>query len=83
MPTDFPLPYLLMLMVIAVLVLYLLRTAQKTAMAELNRVLVQQNDPVRYLEMLGSPRLKLVLRPGTLALLRLDGVLAAGDEAAV
>ena len=82
MPTDFPLPYLLMLMVIAVLVLYLLRTAQKTAMAELNRVLVQQNDPVRYLEMLGSPRLKLVLRPGTLALLRLDGVLAAGDEAA-
>lgn len=82
MPTDFPLPYLLVLMVIAVLVLYLLHMAQSTAITELSHVLVQQNDPVRYLQMLDSPRLKLVLRPGTLALLRLDGVLAAGDEAA-
>lgn len=80
---NFPFLYLFLLIALAFVLLLLLRYAQRSAMRALRAMLLERGDAAAYLQMLESPRLRLVLRKSTLALLRLDGHLAQQDAAAV
>lgn len=73
--------YLLIMVAVAVVILAVLRMGQRAVLRELADVLYRQNNPGKYLNMLESGRLKIVLRRGTIALLRLDGYSYAGDKA--
>jgi len=75
MSGDFPVLYLLALVVMAYIIIRILTSAQKTATEELTRVLVEEKNPEKYLSMLNSKQLSLVFRKGTLALMRLDGLI--------
>ncbi|HWS42107.1 MAG TPA: hypothetical protein VN421_03355 [Pseudoflavonifractor sp.] len=74
--------YLALMIALVLGILLLLRTAQRGALEELARTLAR-GDVDRYLAMLGSRRLSLVLRRSTLVLLRLEGHIRAGDASAV
>lgn len=75
--------YLLILIVVAVGVMILLRFAQSAVLRELSTVLYSEDDPDRFLSMLKSRRLRLVLRNSTLALLTFDGYCYAGNAKGV
>lgn len=79
---GFSLLYLILMVALVVGILLLLRSAQKGALEELGRAL-GRGDVAAYLAMLQSRKLGLVLRKSTLALLRLEGHIRAGDAAAV
>lgn len=74
--------YLALMMVLVLGLFFLLRGAQKGALEELGAALAQ-GDVERYLAMLQSRKLGLVLRKSTLGLLRMEGHIRAGDAAAV
>lgn len=80
---SFAFLYLAILIVLVLGILLLLRGAQKDALALLAQTLYRDKDPERYLAMLGSRKLSLVLRKSTLALLRLEGHIRAGDAEGV
>lgn len=65
---------------IAAGVLLLFGAMQKAVLRELYNVLYKKNNAVLYLSMLDSRQLCLVMRKGTIALLRLDGYLYLGDS---
>jgi len=67
--------YLLILVAVSLGLILGLRLMQKSVLAELSHTLYEENDTDRYMRMLSSRRLVLVLRRSTLALLRLDGAL--------
>ena len=72
--------YLLVLVAVSLGLILGIRALQKSALAELSQTLYIENDPERYARMLNSRFLFLVLRRGTLALLRLDGALFSGSS---
>lgn len=79
---GFSLLYLILMAALAAGILLLLRFAQKGALEELGATLAR-GDLDKYLAMLESRKLSLVLRKSTLALLRLEGHIRAGDAKAV
>lgn len=79
MPWNIDVVYLLILVAISMLLLFLMRALQRSALQELSRTLYEQGDEQRYLQMLDSKRLSVVLRRSTVALLRLDGHIYADD----
>lgn len=79
---GFSLLYLVLMVALVVGILFLLRSAQKGALEELGTTLAQ-GDVDKYLAMLESRKLSIVLRKSTLALLRLEGHIRAGDTKTV
>lgn len=75
--------YLLILVAVSLGLILGTRALQKSALAELSHTLYVDNDPETYARMLNSRFLSLVLRRGTVALLKLDGALFSGVPAAV
>lgn len=75
--------YLLILVIGTFGLISLLRYAQKEVLAELEDVLIHQNNPIQYLQMLKSKRLGLILRKGSLALLEFYGYLCMGEDSAI
>ena len=75
--------YLLILVAVSLGFILGVRALQKAVLSELSRTLYEENDPGRYASMLNSRYLFLVLRRGTVALLRLDGALFAASADAV
>lgn len=75
--------YLLILVAVSFGFVFGVRALQKTVLAELSRTLYVEKDAERYALMLNSRLLFLVLRRGTVALLRLDGALFSGSADAV
>lgn len=74
--------YLALMIALVLGVLLLLRASQRGALEELAHTLAR-GDVERYLTMLGSRRLSLVLRKSTLVLLRLEGHIRTGDVSGV
>lgn len=79
---NFTFLYLALMIALVLGVMFLLRSAQKGALEELGTTLAR-GDVDKYLAMLESRKLSLVLRKSTLALLRLEGHIRAGDTKAV
>lgn len=79
---NFTFLYLALMIALVLGVLFLLRAAQKGALEELGTTLAQ-GDVDKYLAMLESRKLSIVLRKSTLTLLRLEGHIRAGDTNAV
>lgn len=75
---NFTFLYLALMIVLVLGIMLLLRSAQKGALEELGTTLTR-GDVDQYLAMLESRKLSLVLRKSTLALLRLEGHIRAGD----
>lgn len=79
---NFMFLYLALMIVLTLGVLLLLRSAQRGVLTMLAQALAR-GEVKRYLSMLNSRRLSLVLRKSTWALLRLEGDIRAGDAGAV
>lgn len=75
--------YLLILVAVSLGLIFGMRALQKAVLAELSRTLYEDNDPDGYSRMLESRLILLVLRRGTVALMRLDGALFSGSPDAV
>lgn len=71
--------YIVLVTVIIIGILLVLRKLRTLAVAELRRTLYDEHDPVRYLAMLDSRSLPIVLRRGTIELMRLEGLLYTSD----
>lgn len=74
--------YIVLVTVIIVGLLLLLRRLRTLALAELRKTLYQDHDPVSYLSMLDSRGLRIVLRKGTIELMRLEGLMYTSDTEA-
>lgn len=72
--------YLLSLIGGTFLLIILLSYLQKLILAELDKVLYQEDNPAKYLRMLESKRIEFFLRKGSMLLLKLNGFLVLEDE---
>ncbi len=76
---QFTFLYLALMIGLVLGILLLLRASQKGALTMLAQTLYRDGNVKKYLAMLDSRSLYLVLRKSTLALLRLEGHVRAGD----
>lgn len=72
--------YIVLVTLIILGILLLMRKLRSDALVELRKTLYIEHDPVKYLSMLKSRNLKLVLRKGTLQLMELEGLLYTGNR---
>ncbi|MEG1858319.1 MAG: hypothetical protein RR216_06225, partial [Pseudoflavonifractor sp.] len=80
---EFAFLYLAAMVALVALVLWGMKRAQKAVLTTLAQTLYGEQNPGKYLALLKSRRLGFVLRKSTLALLRLEGHIQAGDAAGV
>ncbi len=80
MLSSFNIIYLLVSLFASVILIFILRAIQNSALSELGKCLYVDNDSIRYFKMLDNKRLNLILRKGTLLILKLDGYIFINDE---
>ncbi len=75
--------YLVAILIIAVVIMFVLKTIRNKAEEELASLLYVKNDTAGYLALLENKRLNLVFRKSTILIYKLDGHLVCGNKDAI
>lgn len=75
--------YIVIVTLVVLGLLLLMRKIREGALVQLKTTLYIDHDPIKYLAMLKTWKLKVLLRRSTLELMRLEGLLYTGDNTSI